>query len=76
MAVVVFLHAHGRGHSLTRRDWHRAVATMVSRAGQERIPLEELAGLPTLYHFEVSHGGDKVAFYSDISGRIELYIQD
>ena len=25
---------------------------------------------------EVSHGGDKVAFYSDSSGRIELYILD
>ena len=31
---------------------------------QKRIPLEELAALPTLYHFEVSNGGDKVAFYS------------
>src|SRR6266550_146323 len=41
-----------------------------------RIPLEELARLPTLYHFEVSHGGDKVAYYSDSSGRIELYILD
>lgn len=43
---------------------------------EERIPLEELARLPTLYHFEVSHGGDRVAFYSDTSGRIELYVQD
>jgi len=41
-----------------------------------RIPLEELAALPTLYHFEVSNGGDKVAYYSDSSGRIELYILD
>ena len=29
-----------------------------------RIPLEELAALPTLYHFEVSNAGDKVAYYS------------
>jgi len=46
---------------------------MVQKAG---IPIEELAGLPTLYHFEVSHGGDSVAFYSDRSGRIELYVLD
>jgi dipeptidyl aminopeptidase/acylaminoacyl peptidase len=46
---------------------------MVQKA---RIPLEELAALPTLYHFEVSHRGDTVAFYSDSSGRIELYLLD
>jgi len=49
------------------------VATAVR---QERIPLEELARLPTLYHFEVSHSGDRVAFYSDTSGRIELHVLD
>lgn len=49
------------------------MATMVR---QERIPLEELARLPTLYHFEVSHGGERVAFYSDMSGRIELHVLD
>jgi dipeptidyl aminopeptidase/acylaminoacyl peptidase len=49
------------------------VATAVSQA---RIPLEELARLPTLYHFDVSHGGDKVAFYSDTTGRIELHVLD
>jgi dipeptidyl aminopeptidase/acylaminoacyl peptidase len=43
---------------------------------QERIPLEELARLPTLHHFEVSHDGTKVAFYSDRAGRIELYVLD
>jgi dipeptidyl aminopeptidase/acylaminoacyl peptidase len=49
------------------------VATAVR---QERIPLEELARLPTLYHFEVSHAGDKIAFYSDTTGRIELHVLD
>ncbi|MDQ6859469.1 MAG: S9 family peptidase [Chloroflexota bacterium] len=43
---------------------------------QTRLPLEELARLPTLYHFDVSHRGERVAFYSDITGRIELHILD
>src|SRR6478672_1499722 len=73
MAALVFLHTHGRRHALTCAGYHPAVATMVQKA---RIPLEELAALPTLYHFEVSNGGDKVAYYSDSSGRIELYILD
>ena len=55
MAAVVFLHADGRGHALTGRATIRPVATMVQKT---RIPLEELAALPTLYHFEVSHRGD------------------
>ena len=49
---------------------------MATIVRQERIPLEELARLPTLYHFEVSHDGTRVAFYSDRSGRIELYVLD
>ncbi|MEA2660950.1 MAG: hypothetical protein QOH08_522 [Chloroflexota bacterium] len=49
---------------------------MTTLVHETRIPLEELARLPTLYHFEVSNGGDKVAFYSDTSGRIELYVLD
>ena len=49
---------------------------MATLVRQEPIPLEELARLPTLYHFEVSHGGSRVAYYSDVSGRIELHILD
>ncbi|MFQ5795603.1 MAG: S9 family peptidase [Candidatus Bipolaricaulia bacterium] len=41
-----------------------------------RIPLEELAKLPSLYMPELSWGRDKVAFYWDKTGRIELYVMD
>ena len=41
-----------------------------------RIPLEELCRLPSFYLPLVSWKGDRVAFYWDRSGRIELYVLD
>ncbi len=41
-----------------------------------RIPLEELASLPSFYFVEPSHGRDQVGFYWDKSGRMELYVMD
>ena len=43
-------------------------------AARARLDVNELWSLPTLYHPVVSHGRDKVAFYWDKSGRIELEI--
>src|SRR2546423_496385 len=47
---------------------------MTSR--QPRIPLEELCRLPTFFFPLVSWKGDKVGFYWDKSGRMELYVMD
>ena len=41
-----------------------------------RIPLEELAALPNFYFPQPSWSGDKVGFYGDKSGRLELYVMD
>lgn len=41
-----------------------------------RIPLEELAKLPSFYLPKVSWGRDKIAFYWDKTGRLELYVMD
>ncbi len=41
-----------------------------------RIPLEELAKLPSFYLPTVSWKRDKIAFYWDKTGRIELYLMD
>jgi Tol biopolymer transport system component len=40
------------------------------------LDVRELWSLPSLYHPVLSHGRDKIAFYWDKSGRIELYILD
>lgn len=40
----------------------------------EDFTLEELVSLPNFYHQRVSPEGDKVAFYWDKTGRIELYV--
>jgi dipeptidyl aminopeptidase/acylaminoacyl peptidase len=40
------------------------------------IPLEELASLPNFYFPTLSWGRDKVAFYWDKTGRMELYVMD
>jgi len=50
------------------------VAVMSQR--QPRIPLEELCRLPSFFFPIVSWKGDKVAFYWDKTGRIELYVKD
>lgn len=42
----------------------------------ERLPLEELASLPTVAAVTVSHDGERVAFYWDRTGRYELYVLD
>jgi dipeptidyl aminopeptidase/acylaminoacyl peptidase len=41
-----------------------------------RISLEELCRLPSFYLPQVSWKGDRVAFYWDKSGRLELYVLD
>ncbi|HKW79003.1 MAG TPA: S9 family peptidase [Candidatus Limnocylindria bacterium] len=40
------------------------------------IDVHELWSLPSLYHPVLSHKRDRIAFYWDKSGRIELYILD
>ena len=50
------------------------MAVMTRR--QPRIPLEELCRLPSFFFPQVSWKGDRVAFYWDKSGRIELYVMD
>jgi len=41
-----------------------------------RIPLAELARLPSFYLPTASWSGDKIAFYWDKTGRMELYVLD
>ncbi len=48
----------------------------VSARRQPRITLEELCRLPSFYLPVVSWRGDRVAFYWDKSGRLELYVMD
>jgi dipeptidyl aminopeptidase/acylaminoacyl peptidase len=43
---------------------------------ESRIPLEELAKLPNFYMPTVSWQRDKLAFFWDKSGRLELYVMD
>ncbi len=43
---------------------------------QPRIPLEELCRLPSFFNPVVSWKGDRVAFYWDKTGRMELYVMD
>src|SRR5512140_2225632 len=43
---------------------------------QPRIPLEELCRLPTFFNPVVSWKGDRVAFYWDKTGRMELYVME
>jgi dipeptidyl aminopeptidase/acylaminoacyl peptidase len=43
---------------------------------EPRIPLEELCGLPSFYFPVVSWKGDRLAFYWDKTGRLELYVMD
>ncbi|MGH2471400.1 MAG: S9 family peptidase [Candidatus Limnocylindria bacterium] len=48
----------------------------VATRREPRIPLEELCRLPSFFFPLVSWKGDKVGFYWDKSGRIELYVMD
>ncbi|HZS94638.1 MAG TPA: S9 family peptidase [Chloroflexota bacterium] len=41
-----------------------------------RFPLEELVKLPSFYYPVVSWDGTQVAYYSDQSGRMEIWVQD
>jgi len=43
---------------------------------QTSLPLEELARLPSVYAPQVNWQGDRVAYYADHSGRMELYLLD
>ncbi len=47
---------------------------MPSRSTAGRIPLEELASLPSFYLPTVAHDRRQIAFYSDQSGTLELYV--
>ncbi len=49
---------------------------MTNRRRAARIPLEELCRLPSFYFPDVSWKGDRVAFYWDKTGRMELYVMD
>ncbi len=48
----------------------------VATRRQPRIPLEELCRLPSFFYPVVSWKGDRVAYYGDRSGRMELYVMD
>jgi dipeptidyl aminopeptidase/acylaminoacyl peptidase len=41
-----------------------------------RVPLEELARLPSFYAPSVTYKQDRVAWYADHTGRMELYVLD
>jgi dipeptidyl aminopeptidase/acylaminoacyl peptidase len=41
-----------------------------------RLPLEELARLPSMYSPQVSWDGRRVAYFADHTGRMELYVLD
>jgi len=45
-------------------------------ASATEFPLEDLIRLPDFYNPVVSPNGDRVAFYYDETGRIELYVQN
>lgn len=45
-------------------------------APPNRIPVEELFGLPAFFGVVVSPARDRVAYYGDASGRVELYVLD
>ena len=38
--------------------------------------IEKLARIPQFYMTNLNHAKDKIAFYWDITGRIELYIME
>lgn len=40
------------------------------------IELEKLLSLPSVFYPAVSHGGGRVAFYWNVTGRIELYLAE
>ncbi|MGH2343721.1 MAG: TolB family protein, partial [Chloroflexota bacterium] len=44
--------------------------------GARRIPLEELCRLPSFLAPTMSWAGDRLAFYADTTGRLELYVMD
>lgn len=48
----------------------------MSTTTTSRIPLEELVRLPNYFFPSVSWGQDRVAYYADRTGRVELYVQD
>lgn len=43
---------------------------------KHNIPLAELARLPNIYLPQLSHDREKIAFYWDKTGRVELYVMD
>ena len=49
--------------------------TVAIRSGNH-IPLDELCRLPSFYLPTVSWKGDRLAFYWDRTGRVELYVMD
>ena len=67
---------HRRGLILARRYTPPDVTTTAPRLLADRIPLEELCKLPTFYLPSVSWKADRVAFYWDKTGRMELHVMD
>lgn len=51
-------------------------SSVARRNMTSRIPLEELARLPNFYLPTASWAGDRLAFYWDKTGRLELYVLD
>ncbi len=49
---------------------------MATAPVRPRINLEELCRLPSFYLPTLSWGGDRLAFYGDRTGRLELYVMD
>ena len=52
------------------------MAVTTERRTRGRIDLAELARLPSFYFPQLSYQRDRVAFYSERTGRIELYVMD
>src|SRR5207249_1554470 len=64
---------HSLATTAIRRGGH---AMAIATRRQPRIPLEELCRLPSFYLPAVSWKGDRVAFYWDKTGRMELHVMD
>lgn len=58
------------------RESRRRVMKMADTLCRGRIPLAELARLPTFTYVRPSWARDKIAFYWDKTGRFELYVLD
>ena len=48
----------------------------MTASASARLPLEELARLPSFYSPQVSWDERRLAYFADRSGRMELYVMD